>query len=552
MNNFEKETCDLLRARFPYIHITTYEETRLIKELTRIVSTPDLINSVRKVYVWKSSEGFKDSNGMIQEDTYEKIQALNFVRKCEEDALFIFLDFHVFCKNTSGNFDDTVVRFLKDLIPNLKQARNFRNVIFVSPTFTLPDDLKKDITVLDFDLPTSDEIASVLDGIIRDNSGGNLKVNLNPKEKEELVKAAVGLTLQEAENAFARAMVNDGCLNSEDVDIVLKEKSQVIKKSDILEYIDSKVKIEDVGGLENLKKWLSKRDKSWLDSAKKYGLPSPKGVLLTGVPGCGKSLIAKSISSMWHLPLLRFDVSKVFNMYVGNSESNMREAIKMAEAISPCVLWIDEIEKGFSGLGGSGDSGTTSRIFGTFLSWMQEKTKPVFVVATAKNIDSLPSEMMRKGRFDEIFFIDLPTFNERKQIFKVHLESRLTYPEVRGDFEINDETLKHLSNITEGFGGSELEQIVVMGLYDAFSEDRSITLNDFENAVKNTVPLSVTQAEQIISIRNWANVRAVAATAQEDRMEYTQTSTDSNNPKPEIPTPDDEISDSRGGRTLDF
>ena len=347
-------------------------------------------------------------------------------------------------------------------------------------------------------------------------------------------------------------MVNDGCLNSEDVDIVLKEKSQVIKKSDILEYIDSKVKIEDVGGLENLKKWLSKRDKSWLDSAKKYGLPSPKGVLLTGVPGCGKSLIAKSISSMWHLPLLRFDVSKVFNMYVGNSESNMREAIKMAEAISPCVLWIDEIEKGFSGLGGSGDSGTTSRIFGTFLSWMQEKTKPVFVVATANNIDSLPSEMMRKGRFDEIFFIDLPTFNERKQIFKVHLESRLTYPEVRGDFEINDETLKHLSNITEGFGGSELEQIVVMGLYDAFSEDRSITLNDFENAVKNTVPLSVTQAEQIISIRNWANVRAVAATAQEDRMEYTQTSTDSNNPKPEIPTPDDEISDSRGGRTLDF
>lgn len=552
MNNFEKETCDLLRARFPYIHITTYEETRLIKELTRIVSTPDLINSVRKVYVWKSSEGFKDSNGMIQEDTYEKIQALNFVRKCEEDALFIFLDFHVFCKNTSGNFDDTVVRFLKDLIPNLKQARNFRNVIFVSPTFTLPDDLKKDITVLDFDLPTSDEIASVLDGIIRDNSGGNLKVNLNPKEKEELVKAAVGLTLQEAENAFARAMVNDGCLNSGDVDIVLKEKSQVIKKSDILEYIDSKVKIEDVGGLENLKKWLSKRDKSWLDSAKKYGLPSPKGVLLTGVPGCGKSLIAKSISSMWHLPLLRFDVSKVFNMYVGNSESNMREAIKMAEAISPCVLWIDEIEKGFSGLGGSGDSGTTSRIFGTFLSWMQEKTKPVFVVATANNIDSLPSEMMRKGRFDEIFFIDLPTFNERKQIFKVHLESRLTYPEVRGDFEINDETLKHLSNITEGFGGSELEQIVVMGLYDAFSEDRSITLNDFENAVKNTVPLSVTQAEQIISIRNWANVRAVAATAQEDRMEYTQTSTDSNNPKPEIPTPDDEISDSRGGRTLDF
>ncbi len=554
MTKFDKELCDLLRARFPFIHISTYEEERLTNELTRIVSTPELIHTIRNVFIWKSSEGFRDQNGMIIEDTFDKLPALNYVRNYSDPALFIFLDFHVFCEKTNGVLDYTIIRSLKDLMPNLKQSMQPKNVIFVSPSFTIPDDLKKDVTVMEFKLPTQEEIEEVLDEMIQANMAGNLNVNLNEKDKESLVKAAVGLTLQEAENAFARAMVDDGSLNADDVDLVLKEKSQVIKKNDLLEYIDSEVNIDDVGGLENLKKWLRKRDKSWLSSAKKYGLPSPRGVLLTGVPGCGKSLVAKSISSMWHLPLLRFDVSKVFNMYVGNSESNMREAIKTAEAIAPCILWIDEIEKGFSGLNNGGDSGTSSRIFGTFLSWMQEKTKPVFVVATANNIAGLPSEMMRKGRFDEIFFIDLPTFNERKQIFKVHLESRLKDPTVIGTFVIDDNSLNHLAGLTEGFGGAEIEQIVIMGLFDAFAEDRSITMNDFENSIKNTVPLSVTQAEQIRSIREWADIRAVAATAQDDRKEYES----SKNNKPEPPedkSPVDnhsDINDSRGGRTLDF
>ncbi len=559
MNNFEKELCDLLRARFPYIHISTYEEERLINEIKRIVSTQELIHTIRNVFIWRSSEGFRDFNGTLQDNTTEKPAALNFVKNYEQPAVFIFLDFHIFCEQTKGIVDNNIIRNLKDLMPNLKQSYQPKNVIFVSPMFTLPDDLKKDITVMDFELPTAEEIEEVLDGMIEANSGGNLTVNLNDKEKEALIKAAIGLTLQEAENAFARAMVNDGTLNATDVDLVLKEKSQVIKKNDLLEYIDSKVNIDDVGGLENLKKWLRKRDKSWLSSAKKYGLPSPKGVLLTGVPGCGKSLVAKSISSMWHLPLLRFDVGKVFNKYVGNSESNMREAIKTAEAIAPCILWIDEIEKGFSGLGNNGDSGTSSRIFGTFLSWMQEKTKPVFVVATANNISELPPEMMRKGRFDEIFFIDLPTFNERKQIFKVHLQSRLKDPDVIGDFKIDEQTLEHLASQTEGFGGAELEQIVIMGLFDAFAEDRSITMKDFENSIKNTVPLSITQAEQIRSIREWANIRAVAATTREDRKEYDNESHPMPKPPEDKPQDDDsqpenqsDINDSRGGRTLDF
>jgi len=553
MSNFDKELCDLLRARFPFIHITTYEEERIINEIKRIVSTEELIHTTRNVYIWKLSEGFRNENGIIEENTLEKLGALKFIKENDESSLFIILDFHVFCEKANGGVDNTIIRLLKDLMPNLKQSFNPKNVIFISPNFSVPDDLKKDITVMDFELPSEDEIGEVLDEMIESNSGGNLQINLNDKEKESLKKAAVGLTLQEAENAFARAMVNDGCLDASDVDLVLKEKSQVIKKNDLLEYIDSEVNIKDVGGLENLKKWLVKRDKSWLSSAKKYGLPAPKGVLLTGVPGCGKSLVAKSISSMWHLPLLRFDVSKVFNMYIGNSESNMREAIKTAEAIAPCILWIDEIEKGFSGLGNGGDSGTSSRIFGTFLSWMQEKTKPVFVVATANNISTLPSEMMRKGRFDEIFFIDLPTFNERKQIFKVHLESRLKDPSVIGDFSVDEDSLNHLASLTEGFGGAEIEQIVIMGLFDAFAEDRSITMHDFENSIKNTVPLSITQSEQIRSIREWADIRAVAATAQEDRKNYkNKEDYKDSEDAPEPPSDSSDINDTRGGRTLDF
>ena len=511
MTKFEKEVCDLLRARFPYIHISTYEEERLTKELMRIVSIKELVHTVRNVYTWKSSEGIKRMGGAIEKDTIDKKSAIDFVKNCQEPSIFLFFDFHVFFKKVNGAPDYDIIRYLKDTTIFIKQGFHPKNIIFISPSFQIPEDLKKEITVLDFELPNAEEIEQLLDAMINANSE-NLKVDLNDNEKEGLIKAALGLTLDEAENAFARAMIDDARLDASDIDLILKEKSQVIKKNELLEYIDSKVKIDEVGGLENLKKWLYKRDKAWLSSAKKYGLPSPKGVLLTGVPGCGKSLIAKSISSMWHLPLLRFDVSKVFNMYVGNSESNMREAIKTAEAIAPCILWIDEIEKGFSGLDNSGDSGTTSRIFGTFLSWMQEKTKPVFVVATANNISKLPSEMMRKGRFDEIFFIDLPTFNERKQIFKVHLESRLTDPEVIGDFQLTDKTNTYLASLTEGFGGAEIEQIVIMGLFDAFAENRSITIEDFETAIKNTVPLSITQSEQIIKIREWAKLRAVPAT----------------------------------------
>ena len=256
---------------------------------------------------------------------------------------------------------------------------------------------------------------------------------------------------------------------------------------------------------------------------------------------------------MWQVPLLRLDVGKIFSGIVGSSEENMRRAIQTAEAIAPCVLWIDEIEKGFAGVSGpSGDSGTSSRIFGTFLTWMQEKSKAVFVAATANNIAGLPPEMLRKGRFDEIFFVDLPTNVERREIFRLHLSRRLRHPDVVGQFVVDDVTLDRLAGATEGFVGAELEQVVVSGLFEAFYEDRSVSMGDFERAISVTVPLSVTQAEQIHRIREWANVRAVAATQKEDRADYASSGLTSDQAPAVVPVVPEDVRSSRGGRPVDF
>lgn len=548
LSEFKILLSNLLKARFPYIYIPTWEEDRVLSKINDIATDEDKIRTKRKVFTWRVTSGLKENSSSAEENTQAPLKALEFIEKYDEPSIFILLDFHVFMGEKNRAPDPQIIRKLRDLLTSLKQSTYPKNIIFISPSLTLPDELQKDITIVDFDLPNMEEITEVLDEMIEANQqAGRIIIDVTPEEKEKLINAAIGLTLQEAENAFARAMVDDGRLDISDLDIILEEKSQIIKKIGILEFIESDVDINDVGGLENLKKWLNKRDKSWLDSAKKYCLPSPKGVLITGVPGCGKSLVAKSISSMWQLPLLRLDVSRIFSGIVGSSEENMRRAIKVAEALSPSILWIDEIEKGFGGIGSSGDSGTSTRVFGTFLTWMQEKTKSVFVIATANNIDNLPPEFLRKGRFDEIFFVDLPTHKERTEIFRVHLEKRLKTPEAKGDFEITETVSKNLADITEGFGGAEIEQMVIAGLFEAFSEDRSLKLEDLQMAISNTIPLSITQKEQIMSIREWANVRAVSATSKEYMVEYTH-----KEGKDEKKPDDDDIFSSRGGRTIDI
>lgn len=549
----KKFISNLLKARFPYLYIQTWEEDRILSLIRSVSSNVELIKTPREVLTWKMTTGITNGQGHIKEDCKAPLKALEYIEKYDKPCIFVLHDFHIYFGGQGRLPDFQVIRKLRDMLFLIKQSVNPINIIFTSPFLILPDDLQKDITIVDFDLPTYKEIIDVLEEMITVNQQtGRIQFSLTSEDKERLAKAALGLTLSEAENAFARAMVEDGQLNIDDVDVILEEKEQIIKKTGILEFVRSELRMEDVGGLENLKRWLAKRNKSWLDSARKYGLPTPKGVLITGVPGCGKSLISKSISSMWQLPLLRLDMGKIFSGIVGSSEENMRKAIKTVEAISPSILWIDEIEKGFSGITNGGDSGTSSRIFGQFLTWMQEKTSPVFVIATANNISSLPPELMRKGRFDEIFFADLPTKRERKEILKVHISKRLTDPDVIGNFQLTDDILENLADRCEGFVGAEIEQLVIDALFEAYAENRCIYLQDFERAITNTVPLSITQAEQIRAIREWANVRAVSVTPQEDLEDYKQDKVVVTSISEGSDKKDDDVRYRRGGRTIDF
>jgi len=545
---FNTTVANLLKARFPVLYVPTWEEERLLAKVNEIAKDLSKIKTARKVLVWSSTASLIGDDVPLKEDTKSPTRLLEIAEQYAEPAIFVLKDFHVFLGANGRPADPQVVRRLRDAIPRLKQSPKPKSLLIVAPSLVLPHDLQKDIQVVDFDLPSFEEILGVLREMIAANkASGRITIDLKESDDKNLATAALGLTLQEAENAFARAMVEDGKLDASDVDVILEEKQQVIRKTQILEFISSDLSIEDVGGLDNLKKWLVKRNRSWLDEARRYCLPPPKGVLVTGVPGCGKSLIAKSISAMWKLPLLRLDIGRIFSGIVGSSEENVRTAIKTAEAIAPSILWIDEIEKGFSGTGSSGDSGTASRVFGTFLTWMQEKTKPVFVIATANNINALPPEMLRKGRFDEIFFVDLPTKKERIDIFLLHIKKRLRDKQVVGDFALNKAMLEGFADTTEGFVGAEIENVVVAALFEAFSEKRSITAPDFEKAIRNTVPLSVTQAETIHGIREWANLRAVSATSAEQRSEYAPAA----QPTPQAKSSSD-VSASRGGRTVDF
>lgn len=537
-----KKIANLLRARFPYIYLTTYEEERATAMLRAIVNNEKLIKFPREIYIWTQTNGFiNDETEKPVAGTSNPAKALDFVQKHDKDSIFIFYDIHVNfgMKNRAPDYD--LVRKLRDLVPDLKVSAVRKNIFFIAPEAIIPETLQKDITICDFPLPALGEIKKKLDSMLAQNKKVKTET-LTPEAKEKLCKAALGLTMQEAENAFALAMVNDGKVDENDINIIMDEKMQVIKKTGILEFVRTNFTIDDIGGLDNLKSWLLKRNNSWSEKAKKYALPAPKGVLITGVPGCGKSLTAKAMSAIWKLPLLRLDLGKIFSGLVGSSEENMRRAIATAEAVAPSILWVDEIEKGLSGVNSGNDSGVSSRIFGQFLTWMQEKEAPVFVIATANNISNLPPELLRKGRFDEIFFVDIPTFNERIEIFKLHLKKRLKNKEIAGEITIDNTLLQKLASMTEGFIGAEIEQVVISALYEAFFENRALTFNDLEKTIKNTVPLSTTQKEQILTLRAWANVRAVAATKKEDLTNY----------KEQHPQESKEVEKTRGGRALDF
>jgi ATP-dependent 26S proteasome regulatory subunit len=538
----------LIRARFPLLSIQTAEESRALAEIAAVVGNRTQVSPARQVYTWSTANGFAALGQPGSPDTRTPHAALTAAAALTMPSVVVLLDLHPWMGSDATPADTQLVRALKDTVRFYKDGRVPRTLILISPTPRIPPDLESLVTLVDFPLPTEAQIRATLDGMIaRNTAAGALKVQLGPTGAERLAKAALGLTAFEAENAFARSMVDDGRLTDDDIALVQEEKRQIVQKSGVLEVVRSTVSLDDIGGLENLKTWLRKRDGSWLEEASAYGLPAPKGVLVTGVPGCGKSMTAKAMASAWSLPLVRLDIGRVFGGLVGASEQNMRTALRTAEAIAPCVMWIDEIEKGFaSGASGGGDSGTSARVFGTFLSWMQEKTSPVFVMATANTISLLPPEMMRKGRFDEIFFIDLPTDTERRVIFTLHLTARLKAGPALGALPLTDELLGGLVSATEGFSGAEIEQVVIAACFNAFNERRELRPQDLEHEIENTVPLSVTQAEQIAALRAWADIRAVAASAPEDRAGYATPE-----PVPPAGVVPPEAAMSRGGRPVE-
>lgn len=534
--NFESQFVNFVNAGFPYVYIASYEEERVTQTIAHVLNKTDLVKAPRKLYTWTQSDGLSCENEKVK-DTMQPVAAIDYIGRSTENAIFILKDFHVYFGAGRGNRPDYgIIRKLRDIHINLKTSRKM--VVFLSPQLLIPCDMEKEISVLDFPLPTVSEIEQVLDDLMEGLQPEN--IHLNDHEKKQLVRSALGLTLQEVENAFCRAIVHIKGLDNTALAIIHEEKNQVVKKTGVLEFVKSDLNIDDIGGLENLKKWLKKRNGSWLERAKAYNIPAPKGVLITGIPGCGKSLTAKSMSAIWNLPLLKLDMGKIFGGVVGSSEENMRKAIATAEAISPSILWIDEIEKGFSGTKSSGDSGTAARVFGTFLTWMQDKTAPVFVIATSNDISALPAELLRKGRFDEIFFVDLPTCREREKIFKLHLQKKISKSTIPHQVDVESGICHELATLSDGFSGAEIEQVVVSALYEAFFAERGIQEKDLVKCIQDTVPLAVTQNEQILTLRHWAEHRAVLATAKDDR-EIAPTTT----------TSEGRVS-AQGGRIVDF
>ena len=485
---------DLIRARYSLIWITSPEEERVEESLKRLCVEREM-----RLEVWSITEGFKTvANGQGTRDVKDPMKAIDHVIRAEGRALFVLRDFHPFLK------EPAVVRRLRDAAHELRKTK--KSLAVLAPVTKIPPELEKSISaVLDWELPNRQEIEAAAKKVVPSLPPATQQViESDPTFMERVVEGALGLTLVEAENVFAKSAVRT---HTFDLETILEEKKQIIRKSGLLEYYEHREEFSDVGGMEVLKDWLIKRRNAFSSRAKDFGLPLPKGMLLIGVPGTGKSLTAKAVGALWQMPLLRLDVGKIFAGLVGSSEENVRMVIKTAEAIAPAILWIDELEKGFSGTQSSGstDGGTTSRVFGTFITWLQEKTTPVFVIATANNVHQLPPELLRKGRFDEIFFCDLPDREDRRQILDIHIRKKNRDP---GQFDMDK-----LVDATVDFSGAELEQAVVAALYDAFDSGNDLSTEGLLKTTHEIVPLAITMREMIESMREWARTRARMASA---------------------------------------
>jgi hypothetical protein len=484
----------LVRAHHPLIVLETDEPERA-EPLARWVADRLALPFVG----WAPDRGLyrHDVPGFSVEGSADPIKCLDYVLSGRGEVLYYLEGF-------AGKLDDAlVVHKLGQLA--IKLSNNRGAVLLTGHAAALPQGLQRLVTTLRLPPPTAEQYHEFVRELLKDlNRRMSVQVKLNAEEVARLLAVLQGLTLFEVKKILTKVVVEDGAFDAEDIRRVIEAKKEIIERCGVLEYFAAEERMAEVAGLGNLKDWLGKRKLAFTEPqrAKQFGLSPPRGILLIGVQGCGKSLCAKAIAREWGLPLIRLDPSNLYNKYFGESEKNLKRATRTAEAMAPIVLWIDEMEKAFA-QGGQDDSGTSHRIFGTFLTWMQEKKPGVFVVATSNDISKLPPELVRKGRFDEIFFVDLPAQAAREKILAVHLEKR-GRPHERY-------ALSLLAERMEGFSGAEIEQVVVSALYTAFARDEELADVHLAHEIGRTVPLSTTMAEPIARLREWAHRRAVPA-----------------------------------------
>jgi SpoVK/Ycf46/Vps4 family AAA+-type ATPase len=480
---FNDELALFLKARYPIIYINTIEEDRVEYVIRKNVKT----NLNRSIYSWDFVDGYTNNPNNEGFAKRNPLQALELVERlnAETPALFLLKDFNRFLTDLS------ISRKLRNISRILKLQP--KTIIIIGSDLTIPKELQDLITVIDFQLPFEDEINQELNRLVT-----SLNIKVDSQLFENLTRACQGLSLERIRRVLSKIIATYKTIDENSISVLLSEKKQIISQTEILEYYSVNEKITNLGGLNNLKDWLKKRKTAFGIQAHSYGLPTPRGLLLIGIQGTGKSLTAKAIANDWQLPLLKLDVGKLFGGIVGESESRLRQMINVAETISPCILWIDEIDKAFTNTDSKGDSGTSNRVLATFISWLSEKTRPVFVIATANNIDLLPLEIIRKGRFDEIFFLDLPKQEEREEIFKIHLQE--FRPNSWESFDYS-----RLAQMSESFSGAEIRQSIIEGMYYAFYEKREFTTHDICVALKELIPLAHLESNQMITLQNWAS-----------------------------------------------
>lgn len=515
-----------IQARYPILLVPSPEEARVEEELNASIKTIKVPKSQKpwRLLIWSHSDGWITGDGEdIDDKEGDPIETLQKIRKgtkigniklptAEEPAVggvvFLLRDFHPFFQAAP-----IVQRLLRDCAKEFQGVE--RTIVLCMPYNQLPKDLERDVQLVEFSLPKREIMSTMVAGFLNDNKA--VIGDVGEDEKVNITEACLGLTTNEAMSAMAKGVVDWTTLKRAGEaspppisSFVLDEKAASIRKNGVLEWYNNSCNMEEIGGLSQLKKWLTIRKQAFTEKARKFGLPAPRGLMLVGTPGCGKSLSAKACAANFGVPLIKLDVGRVFAGLVGQSEANMRSAIQTAEAVGRCVLWIDEIEKAFAGLGSSGstDSGVSSRVFGSFITWMQEKTAPVFIIATCNKILGLPPELTRKGRFDDIFFVDAPDVDEREEIFKIHIKKRGRDPE---KFD-----LKELAKEAKGFSGAEIEEAVITALFTAFYRDDDLQMDYLKSAIYNTTPLSKSQAANLAEMRDWADKYAQNASKEKE------------------------------------